>query len=317
MVSEKMNASRAQTVKVLIDLPRVRDNASAILKSTGVPIIAVVKADAYGLGASEVAAAIGDLVQSFYVFDAGEAITARLWDITGKHTISLNGQWTDPRDYLAHHINPVVWSTDRAVALRPANPVLCVDTGQQRFACPAHLAGAVRKAGNCREAMTHAVTLPQVEHFLQIANEWADDKLFLHAAGSALLDQPSARLSAVRPGLALYQGAVRVTARLVDARDSTGPAGYTGFVAPRFGVILAGYSHGLRPGPALVNGQLRRVPEVGMQSCFVEIGPNDRIGDEVVLLANETGIDLPTVAKAWGSSQQEVLVRLTALAERE
>ena len=256
-------------------------------------------------------------MEAFYVFDVAEAVIARLWDITGRRTIALNGSWQDPKDYLSHHVSPVVWSADRAAALRSTAPVLSVDTGQQRFTCPRKDADTVRRAGDCREVMTHAVSMRQVRRFVQLVSDWPGSELFLHAAGSSLLDQPAARLNAVRPGLALYRGAVRVSAQLVEARDSTGPAGYTGFEVDRFGVILAGYSQGLRPGPCLVNGRLRRVLEAGMQSCFVEIGPGDQTGDEVVLLGNETEIDEAAVSKAWGSSPQEVLVRLTKLAPRD
>jgi alanine racemase len=305
------------SVSVSIDLTRIRKNAELILQRTQVPIIAVVKADAYGLGAIEVAQSIGDLVDCFYVFDSAEAVEARLWDIAHRRTISLHSDWNDPQELLARHIQPVVWSVDRAIALREAMPVLSIDTGQQRFSCPANQAVAVRDAGNCVEVMTHAVTLPQVDRFLEAIADWDQSKLFLHAAGSALLDQPRARLNAVRPGLALYRGAVRASAHLVEARDSTGPAGYTGFQVRRFGVILAGYSNGLRPGPCRVNGQLRRVIEVGMQSAFVELDATDHRGDEVVLLGDEPGIDLPDIAKSWGASQQEVLVRLTKVGDRK
>jgi alanine racemase len=54
-----------------------------------------------------------------------------------------------------------------------------------------------------------------------------------------------------------------------------------------------------------------------MQSAFVEIGPTDQRGDEVILLGTESEIDTAAIAKAWGSSQQEVLVRLTKLSQRE
>jgi alanine racemase len=204
----------------------------------------------------------------------------------------------------------------RATALRQAKPVLSIDTGQQRFSCPASSATEIRDAGDCREVMTHAVTVPQVDRFLEAIADWDKSGLFLHAAGSALLGEERARLNAVRPGLALYRGAVRASAFLVEACDSTGPAGYTGFSARRFGVILAGYSNGLRPGPCKVNGQIRRVIEVGMQSAFVELGESDHRGDEVVLLGDEPGIDLPGIATSWGASQQEVLVRMTKLGDR-
>jgi alanine racemase len=134
--------------------------------------------------------------------------------------------------------------------------------------------------------------------------------LALHAAGSSLLDEPSARLGAVRPGLALYRGTVRVSARLVEVRDSAGPAGYTGFAVPRHGVILCGYSHGLRVGPCRVNGRPSRVLEVGMQSAFVECAAGDRAGDEVVLLGD--GLTEQEAADAWGAGPHTALVQLAA-----
>jgi alanine racemase len=141
--------------------------------------------------------------------------------------------------------------------------------------------------------------------------------LRLHAAGTALLDDPAARFDAVRPGLALYRGAARVATRLVEARDARGPAGYSGFVSPtaRHGVILAGYSNGIRAGVCHVNGARRQILEVGMQSAFVELGPDDQVGDEVVLLGDGLGED--DVAAAWLVSPQEALVRLCGAGERQ
>ena len=323
-----MHASSAVTVT--IDLGRVRANAERIARRVGVPLLAVVKADAYGLGTAEVARAVADVVGGFYVFDADEAVD--LYRLTGKRTVALNGNWTDPADYRAAHVHPVVWSADRAVALRSARPVLSVDTGQQRFACPPAEAEAVRRAGDCDEAMTHATRPEQVDDFRAVCQKWP--AMTLHAAGSALLDDPAAWLSAVRPGLALYAGAVRVTTRLVEVRRSTGPAGYTGFCVPHLGVILAGYRHGLKPGPCSTGGVAARVTEVGMQSAFVAVPPDARVGDEVVLLGSAiadnvsgstadedqtvapTGVNEAAVAAAWKTSCQEVLVRLTAAGRR-
>jgi alanine racemase len=53
-----------------------------------------------------------------------------------------------------------------------------------------------------------------------------------------------------------------------------------------------------------------------MQSCFVETGPGDRVGDEAELLGEGDGIDLASLARAWGSSQQEVLVQLCRTGRR-
>ncbi len=303
-----MEPSKHVTVRV--DLARVRRNAERVARETGVALIAVVKADAYGLGAAAVAGVLGDLVDAFYVFNTWEAVAADLWRLTGKRTIALQGDSTNADDYRSAGIVPVVWTTERAVSLRSARPVVSIDTGQQRFAVAADRAAAVARACDARELMTHATRPEQIAPFHAVVEALPDAgaNRFLHAAGSALLGDPAARLDAVRPGLALYDRAVRVTARLVEARDSVGPAGYTGFESPRFGVVLAGYRNGWKTGPCRVNGTDRRIIEVGMQSAFVELGAGDRVGDEVVLLGDD-GPAVSAVADGWGTSRQEVLVR--------
>ncbi|MGB7160658.1 MAG: alanine racemase [Tepidisphaeraceae bacterium] len=295
-------------VRVQVDLPRIRANAEGIRARTGKPIIAVVKADAYGLGATHVAPAIAALVEAFYVFDLAEAIDYRIDELTGRPTIALLGESEDPGDYASRNVRPVVWTIDRASKLRAARPVLSVDTGQQRFGCPPGEVDAVKRAGGCDEAMTHASTLAQA----QVLRDLLGGRAKLHAAATALLDQPDAWLDAVRPGFALYQGSVRVATSLVDARDTRGPTGYSGFVSStgRHGVILAGYSNGLRPGPCLVNGTRRNVLEVGMQSAFVELGPGDKAGDEVVLLGD--GVSEDDVAQAWSVSPHHALLQLAS-----
>ncbi|MDB5296966.1 MAG: alanine racemase [Phycisphaerales bacterium] len=306
-----MPPSRHATVR--IDLTRVRRNAEAVRAAAGVPIIAVVKADAYGLGAAAVAKTLADLVDGFYVFDLAEAVAYDLRS-TGRRTIALWAESHDPADYLVHKVQPAVWSPDVAAALAKASPILSVETGQQRFGLPVTDAAGIdavlaAAGGAIGEAFTHA-TRPDQAVALTAALRGKVPKL--HAAGTALIEQdPAAALDAVRPGLALYRGAVRTAARLVEVTDSNGPAGYTGFSAPRHGVILAGYSHGLRAGPCVVNGRRTRLLEVGMQSAFVECGPEDRVGDEVALLGD--GVAEQDVAAAWGCTPHEVVLRMCAM----
>ena len=299
-------------VTVQIDLARVRANVSAIREKTAKPVIAVVKADAYGLGAQRVAPAIADLVEAFYVFDLAEALAYRLNELTGRPTIALLGASADPQEYLSHNVRPVVWTKERATALRGARPVLSVDTGQQRFGCPPEDVEAVTVAGGCDEAMTHASTLAQAQLLYDLLGHRAK----LHAAGTALLDEPAARFDAVRPGYALYRGAVRVSAPLVEARDTRGPTGYSGFVSPtgRHGVILAGYSNGLRVGPCQVNGVRRSILEVGMQSAFVELGPDDNVGADVTVLGDD--VTEEDVAQAWLTSSHHALLQVAASGRR-
>jgi alanine racemase len=177
----------------------------------------------------------------------------------------------------------------------------------QRFACPPENVAAVLLAGHCTEAFTHAIKPEQVSRLIQIVGGRASG-IKLHAAGSSLWEDSACRLDAIRPGLALYRGAVKVTAPLVEVRESRGPAGYSGFVTPRHGVILCGYYQGLRPGPCLINGRQSRVLEVGMQSSFVETSLTDKMGDEVVLIG--AGLEADEIGTAWKTSPQQALVSL-------
>jgi alanine racemase len=310
---------RSRHVTVEIDLAQVRENARDVKRrvGAGVAVIAVVKADAYGLGAPRVAAALADVVDEFCVFSLEEAVEADLLKLTGKPTLALSPpQMFDPDEYLRRGVRPAVASAEQAKALRAARCVLSVDTGMQRFACPPDQVDRALEAGDCNELFTHAARIEAVHRLVQLAGD-RRPALRLHAAGTALLNITVARLDAVRPGLALYRGAVRVSVPLAEVHVAHGPVGYTGFTPStgRHGVILAGYSNGLRRGPCLVDGRPSRVLEVGMQSAYVECSPHDRPGDEVVLLGD--GLTEDAVALAWGTTPQLVLVQLSGAGERQ
>src|SRR3954463_13069992 len=137
-------------VTVQIDLNVVCQNVQRIADQTGVPIIAVVKADAYGLGIDRVTDAISDLVESWCVFSLPEAAEAGLWQKTGKPSLVLGpSDHEDVADFLSQRARPAVWDVSRATSLRKARPVLSVDTGMQRFACPREMIDAVLAAGKC------------------------------------------------------------------------------------------------------------------------------------------------------------------------
>jgi alanine racemase len=300
-------------VTVHVDLDRIRANVRAIAQRTKIPILAVIKAQAYGLGSAQIAKAIAPLVEGFCVFQLQEAIEIDLYRSTGKRALALGPPSTmDSHEFLRHGVTPSVSSADQAVLLRAAHPAVCVDTGMQRFGCAPENLESVIRAGDCKEAFTHGT---RVEHALKLKELCHGREMKLHAAATSLLDRPDAYLDAVRPGWAMYRGAVRVSTTLVEAHDGKGPAGYTGFDVPRFGVILMGYSHGLRPGICGVNGQRHRVIEVGMQSAFVEIGASDRVGDPVVLL-DET-IDEKSISEIWGTTPQEALFQLCRAGRHE
>jgi alanine racemase len=301
-------------VKVMIDLERVRQNAREAAARVGVGVWATIKADAYGLGAARAAAALADAVEGFCVFSLAEATAIDLWKLAGKPAIALGPPQTlDPAPWIEAHVRPAVSSVEQARALRAARPILCVDTGMQRFACPPEQVAAALDAGGIDEAFTHAT---QLEHAKRLKELTAGRRLRLHAAATSLLDEPEACLDAVRPGLAIYRGAVMTTTRLAEARTSNGPIGYTGWhnEGTTHGVILAGYSHGLRPGPVLINGRRQRIMEIGMQSAYVTLDEADRAGDEVILLGD--GLSEADVAYAWNTTPHHALLTMAGMGKR-
>lgn len=302
-------------VEVRIDLDRVRHNAMEIGARTKVDVLAVVKADAYGLGAMHVVNALREIVAGYCVFSLDEARSLELKRIGGKRNIAIGPPAVDAnaQDYIAAGVSPAVSTAADAQRLAGARPILCVDTGMQRFACPPHQVGAVLFAGAIDEAFTHATRLEQVKAFGELMAGKANR---LHAAGSSLLSEPEAWLDAVRPGLAIYSGAMRVTTRLQEVRRSTGPIGYTGWESPGgyHGVIPAGYSNGLRPGPVRINGRTQQITEIGMQSAYVTVEASDHAGDEVELLSEELVAE--EVAAASHTSVHQVMVRMAGLGVR-
>src|SRR5579863_4879388 len=181
-------SSPSPHVRVEIDLRQVRRNVIGIRQQTGVPVIAVIKADAYGLGAEKVATAVADLVDEFCVFSLNEAGSIDLWNRTGKPAIAIGPPvvGTDPLEYVSRHVRPAVSNPREAALLKTARPVLCVDTGQQRFACPPDLIDETLRAGEIEEAFTHATTLDQVRRFSDLVGGKVKR---MHASGSSLLHE--------------------------------------------------------------------------------------------------------------------------------
>ncbi len=297
----------------LVSLDRIRSNAQSIRDRTGVALIGVVKANAYGLGAVAIADAIADLVSAWYVFSSAEAARIRLWDVTKKPTLCATVPDAEPIEHLrSQGVRPAVWTMPQLDRWRSLNPVLSVDTGMQRFACPPEHLDELLAAHPFEEAFTHASRAKQAH---ELKARLGERRMMLHAAGSALLNDPTCWLDAVRPGIALYHDAVTISIRLADVRRSRGPVGYTGFEAMHHGVVLRGYSDGMRPGVCLVNGRRQRVIEVGMQTSFITLDAKDKTGDEVTLL----GADLPLAeaAEACKSTPHETLVRLASMGDRQ
>ncbi|MFO0839355.1 MAG: alanine racemase [Phycisphaerae bacterium] len=297
---------RSKHIHVTIDLDRVRASALAIRTRTGTALIAVVKADAYGLGARRVADALDDVADEFAYFSIDEAREI------GRPGVVLGPLEAEPSAYSELRLRPALSNLRDAQRFSDTPFVLSVDSGMQRFGCNEVELGEILRHCRVAEAYTHAADARAVARFKSLC---AGRIPRLHAAATSLIDDPATWLDAVRPGYALYRGAVRVHTHLHAIRHTSGPIGYSGFQHPQVGILLAGYSNGLAPVSVRVNGRPQRLIEAGMNSSFISIDPRDRPGDEVVLCGE--GLDEAALGTELRCRPHEILCRYCAMGVRE
>ena len=296
---------RTPLMQVTVNLDQVRAAAESIRRRTGVGLIAVIKADAYGLGALRVADALAPVVDEFAYFAVAEAREV------GRPGLVLGPPEGKPAEFLELNLRPAVATRADAEKFVGMRVSIKVDTGMQRFGCPADRLDDLVSRCDVADYFSHAVTVDAID---QLRSACRGRGRPLHAAATCLLDYPQTWFDAVRPGLALYRGALRVAARLHSVRDTAGPVGYTGFQCPRVGIILAGYSNLISLGPVLINGRRQRFLEVGMNTSFVTVDRADKPGDEVVLLGD--GLTEAEVSRHLGVREHEVLCRYAAMGPR-
>lgn len=297
---------RSRHINVRVDLERIRASAQTIRDTTRVELIAVVKADAYGLGAEPVAAALAGVADEFAYFTIHEAREV------GRPGIVLGPPEAEPSAYRELSLRPIIASEADARRYAGLRGVVSVDTGMQRFGCPIEAAQALARLAAAADLCTHARDAAAVAPLAELRRALG---LRTHAASSCLLDRPSAWLDAVRPGVALYRGALRVSTRLQSVRQTHGPVGYSGFVHRHVGILLGGYSNRLAPASVLINGRRQRILEVGMNTAFVSVDPSDRAGDEVVLLGE--ALTEAQLAAELGVREHEVLCRYGSMGPRD
>jgi alanine racemase len=297
---------RSQHIDVSIALERIQAAAHAIRAKTGVPLIAVIKSDAYGLGAARVAGALDGLADEFAYFAIQEAQQVQ------RPGLVLGPPLGEPAEHRALGVRPSISNSEEAARFAGMEVAINVDTGMQRFGCDPNDLDDLLAHCAAREIWTHARDETAAGILRQLGGARA---LRRHAAATALLDCPDAWLDGVRPGLGLYQGAVRVTSRLITVRPTRGPVGYSGLECSRIGVFVGGYSNHVQPAPVLINGRKQRILEVGMNTSIVSVDTDDRVGDEVVLLGD--GLSEEQLARHLHTRPHEVLCRYTAMGVRK
>ncbi len=303
---------RSRHVDVLVQLDQIRANAEAIRRQTGKPLIAVIKADAYGHGAARVADALAAVAEDFAYFSLAEAREV------GRSGLVLGPPEDDPVHYRELGLRPTIFTRADADRFAGQRIAMSVDLGMQRFGAAEEDLTYICERGIVTDIHAHAASPEALARFRTLLTRHVPPATLaaarLHVAATALLGQPEAWLGAVRPGAALYRAALRVTSRLISTRATYGPAGYTGFSHPHIGIILAGYSNGLRRATVLVHGRRQRLLEVGMNSSFVGVEADACAGDEVVLLGDT--LTAEELSGEWQCRPHEIMCRYSSIGVR-
>lgn len=272
-----------------IDLRALADNWRALARRAAPgQCAAVVKANAYGIGLEQAVPTLWAAgTRAFFVAQLDEGVAARRLLPDEAEIYVLNGleTGTDPADYAAHRLKPVIgsagelerWSDSEAHGASPC--AIHLDTGMSRLGFES--LPALRKAMERRGA-TRAVDL-LMSHFVsseirsdpinaaQIAQFEDARAAFPHlraslanSSGVFLPDRPIYDLA--RPGYALYGGnptpgeanpmlpVVTLTVAIQQTRwvEAGATCGYNGqWTAKRrnrLGTLLAGYADGLPRG---------------------------------------------------------------------
>ena len=129
------------STRVKIDLDAIRDNFTAIREKVGVPVMAVVKADAYGHGAIQVARLLQDSCAFFGVSSMLEAMELRKAGLDTPILVLGNTPLTAFETAVREDIRPTVYRWEGAVSLSQAAVKLgktasfhfAVDTGMNRI----------------------------------------------------------------------------------------------------------------------------------------------------------------------------------------
>jgi alanine racemase len=202
-----------------VDLGAVRHNVRALRGRAGVPLMAVVKADAYGHGAVPVARAAleagADTLAVVTVEEGAELRTAGI----GAPILVFTDLPPDRLPLARQHGLAVtahsLESARRITAVPGLSAHLKVNTGMNRWGVEPSEVGGARKilAGRLAGVYTHFAsadsdareTRRQIGRFDAVLADQPFGGLTVHAANSAaLLWHPGSRYDLVRPGVALY-----------------------------------------------------------------------------------------------------------------
>ncbi|MDB5553156.1 MAG: alr [Rhizobium sp.] len=264
--------------RLTIDTGAIAANWRTLAEHSGLAeTSAVLKADAYGLGAAPVARALSRAgCRTFFVATVTEGVELRR-TLPEARIFVLSGLWAGWEDLcFAHDLIPVIASVEQLDFFRTigrAHPhALYVDTGMNRLGLSPEEAANLSAAGArapvmvmshlaCSDEPIHPLNHQQLQSFQAIARLFAGVESSLSSSGGIFLG-PDYHFDLIRPGIALYGGepirgvanpmqpVVTAEARILQIRDATAGekvsygATQTLTRDSRVAVVGAGYADG-------------------------------------------------------------------------
>lgn len=299
-----------------IDLNRIKDNTRRIKEFVGsTDVMAIVKADGYGLGAVEVSrAAIRGGATSLGVAIIEEGIELRRADINVPILVLSEPEASSlvVDTMLYYELTPTVYTKKFIDYFPPYAPMhLMVDTGMRRAGVdPLHavdLALYIKGKGHLLEGlMTHFAVADQSENSftrtqMAVLNsinreiQYYGMNPIVHAANSsAVFNFPESHYDMVRCGLGIYDGALGLKSVISSVRHVSAGTGVSyglriSVEDTNLGTIPLGYADGVPwrlsgRGEVFVGNKLCRILSVTMDQTIIDLGKDAVEDDEVVLL---------------------------------
>jgi len=339
-----------------VDLAAVRENYRLLARHATVPLLPMVKGDAYGLGAVEVARVLdAESPVAFGVASVAEGAELRRAGISRPivvFTPVLPHLFVEAREAgltlcLSNAAHLAVWSRLDGKWQLP------VDTGMSRAGVDWRDAAGLREAlaagGEPDGVFTHfhsadsdpASMAVQESRFESVLAALSARPALVHTENSAaLLQRGASRYDCARPGIAIYgvsvgparwtpRAAVALTAPVIELRhlqagDTVSYGAVWRAAGPRrIATVALGYADGYPRGAgsrasAMVND--RRVPVAGLVTMDMTMcDVTDvpcEIGDCVTLIGSDAELSVSAVAEHAQRSPYEILTGLRARCQR-
>ena len=336
----------AQAV-LTIDLGAICANWQALAGMNAGETAAVVKANAYGLGAAQVAEALAKAgARTFFVALAEEGATLRAALGPGPVICVFGGHMDGDASLLRDHdLVPMLNSIDQMLRHFERLPGhafgIQLDSGMNRLGMEPGEWAALRDIAlsqnpvlvmshlACADEPSHGMNAFQLQTFRQMTDGIGVPRS-LSSTGGTLLG-PDYHFDMTRPGIGLYGGLPFVDARpvvdlsipVIQVRD-VNPGESVGYgnswvarVPGRIATISAGYADGIirAMGPKAYvwanETRCKIIGRISMDLIAIDVGALSDVPDTVELLGQHQSVD--TLADAAGTIGYEIL---TALGDR-